>query len=277
MIRSALMNVMTAAALKAGRGLKRDFGEVENLQVSVKGPGDFVTAADKRAEKTLFEELSRARPGYSFLMEEGGHIEGSDKTHIWHIDPLDGTTNFLHGLPIFAISIGLERDGQLVAGLVYNPATDDLYMAERGQGAWLNNTRLRVAARRDLADALITCGIPPLNRAGGHPRFQSELAHVMRHAGNVRRLGSAALDMCFVAAGRCDGYWERGIQTWDIAAGIVLLREAGGFVTDADGGAEMMASGTVCCGNEYIHRRLLDLLCEAESGKRSPVVRAAQL
>ena len=165
MIRSALMNVMIAAALKAGRGLKRDFGEVENLQVSIKGPGDFVTAADKRAEKTLFEELSRARPGYSFIMEEAGFIEGSDKTHTWHIDPLDGTTNFLHGLPIFAISIGLERDGQLVAGLVYNPATDDLYIAERGQGAYLNNTRLRVAARRDLADALITCGIPPLNRA----------------------------------------------------------------------------------------------------------------
>jgi myo-inositol-1(or 4)-monophosphatase len=277
MIRSALMNVMTAAALKAGRGLKRDFGEVENLQVSVKGPGDFVTAADKRAEKTLFEELSRARPGYGFLMEEGGAIEGSDKSHTWHIDPLDGTTNFLHGLPIFAISIGLERDGQLVAGLVYNPATDDLYMAERGQGAWLNNTRLRVAARRELADALITCGIPPLNRAAGHARFQRELAHVMQHAGNVRRLGSAALDMCFVAAGRCDAYWERGIQTWDMAAAIVLMREAGGFVTDADGGAEMMASGSVCCGNEVIHRQLLRLLREAESAGRSPVSRAAQV
>src|SRR5947209_1026552 len=194
MIRSALMNVMTAAALKAGRGLKRDLGEVENLQVSVKGPGDFVTAADKRAEKTLFEELSRARPGYGFLMEEGGRIEGSDKTHTWHIDPLDGTTNFLHGLPIFAISIGLEREGRLIAGLVYNPATDDLYVAERGAGAYLNNTRLRVAARRELADALITCGIPPLNRAPGHKRFQSELAGVMQHVGNVRRLGSAALD-----------------------------------------------------------------------------------
>ena len=277
MIRSALMNVMTAAALKAGRGLKRDFGEVENLQVSVKGPGDFVSAADKRAEKTLFEELSRARPGYGFLMEEGGQVEGSDKSHTWHIDPLDGTTNFLHGLPIFAISIGLEREGQLVAGLVYNPANDDLYMAERGQGAWHNNTRLRVAARRELADALITCGIPPLNRAAGHARFQRELAHVMRHAGNVRRLGSAALDMCFVAAGRCDAYWERGIQTWDMAAGIVLLREAGGFVTDADGGAEMMASGTICCGNEYIHRRLLDLLREADTAMRGPQVRAAQL
>jgi myo-inositol-1(or 4)-monophosphatase len=276
MIRSALMNVMTAAALKAGRGLKRDFGEVENLQVSVKGPGDFVTVADKRAEKTLFEELSRARPGYGFLMEEGGFIEGSDKSHTWHIDPLDGTTNFLHGLPIFAISIALEREGQLVAGLVYNPANDDLYIAERGQGAWLNKTRLRVAARRDLADCLITSGIPPLNRAAGHRRFQSELAHVMRHAGNVRRLGSAALDMCFVAAGRCDAYWERGIQTWDIAAGIVLVREAGGFVTDADGGSDMMSSGTICCGNEFIHRRLLELLRQSQTEVGTPVARAAQ-
>ncbi|HEX3183141.1 MAG TPA: inositol monophosphatase family protein [Beijerinckiaceae bacterium] len=277
MIRSALMNVMIAAALKAGRGLKRDFGEVENLQVSIKGPGDFVTAADKRAEKTLFEELSRARPGYSFIMEEAGFIEGSDKTHTWHIDPLDGTTNFLHGLPIFAISIGLERDGQLVAGLVYNPATDDLYIAERGQGAYLNNTRLRVAARRDLADALITCGIPPLNRAAEHARFQSELAEVMRRAGNVRRLGSAALDMCFVAAGRCDAYWERGIKTWDMAAGIVLVREAGGFISDADGGPEMMANGTICCGNEFIHRRLLDLLRTAEAAKHAPLAKVAQL
>jgi myo-inositol-1(or 4)-monophosphatase len=277
MIRSALMNVMTAAALKAGRGLKRDFGEVENLQVSVKGPGDFVTVADKRAEKTLFEELSRARPGYGFVMEEGGTIEGADKTHTWHIDPLDGTTNFLHGLPIFAISIGLEREGQLVAGLVYNPANDDLYIAERGQGAWLNKTRLRVAARRHLADALIACGIPPLNRAAGHPRFQAELAHVMRHAGNVRRLGSAALDMCFVAGGRCDAYWERGIQTWDMAAGIVLVREAGGFVTDADGGPDMMSSGTVCCGNEFIHRRLVELLRDADATKRSARANAVQV
>ena len=277
MIRSALMNVMIAAALKAGRGLKRDFGEVENLQVSIKGPGDFVTAADKRAEKTLFEELSRARPGYSFIMEEAGFIEGSDKTHTWHIDPLDGTTNFLHGLPIFAISIGLERDGQLVAGLVYNPATDDLYIAERGQGAYLNNTRLRVAARRDLADALITCGIPPLNRAAEHARFQSELAEVMRRAGNLRRLGAAALDLAFVAAGRFDAYWERGIKTWDMAAAVVLVREAGGFISDADGGPEMMANGTICCGNEFIHRRLLDLLRTAEAAKHAPLAKAAQL
>ncbi len=165
MIRSALMNVMTAAVLKAGRGLKRDFGEVENLQVSVKGPGDFVTAADKRSEKTLFEELSKARPGYGFVMEEGGTIEGTDQSHTWHIDPLDGTTNFLHGLPIFAISVGLEREGHLVAGVVYNPATDDMYFAERGQGAYLNNRRLRVAARRDIAEALVE-----LRHPGARPR-----------------------------------------------------------------------------------------------------------
>ncbi|GAC1340777.1 MAG: inositol monophosphatase family protein [Beijerinckiaceae bacterium] len=275
MIRSALMNVMIAAALKAGRGLKRDFGEVESLQVSVKGPGDFVTIADKRAEKTLFEELSRARPGYGFVLEESGEIEGSDKSHTWHVDPLDGTTNFLHGLPIFAISIGLEREGQLVAGVVYNSATDDLFMAERGQGAWLNNTRLRVAARRDLADALITCGIPPLHRAEGHRRFKRELEQVMMHVGNVRRLGSAALDLCFVAAGRCDAYWERGIKTWDMAAGIVMVREAGGYVSDADGGAQMMSEGSICAGNELIHRRLLDLLRKANIETRSATAAAS--
>ena len=152
MIRSALMNVMTAAALKAGRGLKRDFGEVENLQVSVKGPGDFVSAADKRAEKTLFDELSKARPGYGFILEEGGVVEGSDKSHRWIIDPLDGTSNFLHGVPVFAISIGLEREDRLVAGLVYNPATDDMFVAELGQGAYFNNRRMRVAARRSLGE-----------------------------------------------------------------------------------------------------------------------------
>jgi myo-inositol-1(or 4)-monophosphatase len=160
MIRTALMNVMNAAALKAGRALKRDFGEVENLQVSLKGPGDFVTAADRKAEKTLFDELSKARPGYGFLMEESGAHEGSDKSHRWIIDPLDGTTNFLHGLPIFAISIALEREGQIVAGLIYNPVTDDVYAAEKGQGAWHNNRRLRVAQRKSLPEALVGCGVP---------------------------------------------------------------------------------------------------------------------
>lgn len=263
MIRSALMNVMTAAALKAGRGLKRDFGEIENLQVSIKGPGDFVTAADRRAEKVLFEELSKARPGYSFLMEEGGAVEGADKAHRWIIDPLDGTLNFLHSLPIFAISIALEREDQLIAGLVYNPITDDMFIAERGQGAWLNNRRLRVAQRRELPDALIGMGVPHLGKAPQHPRFKAELAAVMARVANVRRLGAASLDLASVAAGRYDGYWERGLQSWDMAAGLVLVREAGGYVTDLDGGAAMLERGSVLAGNEYIHRGLGDILRKA--------------
>jgi myo-inositol-1(or 4)-monophosphatase len=260
MIRSALMNVMTAAAIKAGRGLKRDFGEVENLQVSVKGPADFVSAADRRAEKTLFEELSRARPGYGFLMEEEGVVEGTDKSHRWIIDPLDGTTNFLHGLPVFAINVALEREGQIVAGLTYNPIAEEMYMAEKGQGAWFNNRRLRVSARREIADALIACGVPPLGRAAGHPRFKAELSAVMARAGNVRRFGSAAIDLALVAAGRFDAYWERGLSPWDVAAGILLVREAGGYVSDADGGDAILDSGSICAGNEAMHRHLLQLI-----------------
>ncbi len=263
MINSALMNVMTAAALKAGRSLKRDFGEVENLQVSVKGPGDFVTVADKKAEKIIFEELSKARPGYGFVMEEGGVVEGADKSHTWYIDPLDGTTNFLHGLPIFAVSIGLEREGQLVAGVIYNPATDDIFVAEKGQGAYYNNRRIRVAARRDVAEGLIATGIPPLAKAAIHPRFKAELASVMTRAGGVRRLGAASIDLAFVAAGRFDGFWERGLKSWDMAAGMVLVREAGGYVTNADGGSDIFGTGSVCCGNEYIHKQLLDLVKKA--------------
>ncbi len=260
MIRSALMNVMTGAAIKAGRGLKRDFGEVENLQVSIKGPGDFVTAADKKAEKTLFEELSKARPGYGFNMEESGVVEGSDKSHTWHIDPLDGTSNFLHGIPIFAVSIALEREGQLVAGVVYNPATDDMFVAEKGQGAYYNNRRMRVAARRTLAESMVACGVPPLARLRDHESFKRELAAAMAKIGNIRRLGAAALDLAMVGCGRFDGYWERGINTWDIAAGVVLVREAGGFVSDFSGGADMLAKSEICAGNEAIHRQLVDLM-----------------
>jgi myo-inositol-1(or 4)-monophosphatase len=263
MIRSALMNVMTAAAIKAGRGLKRDYGEVENLQVSIKGPGDFVTAADRRAEKTLFEELSRARPGYGFIMEESGTIEGADKSHVWHIDPLDGTANFLHGIPIFAVSLALEREGQIVAGLVYNPATDDLYVAEKGQGAYHNNRRMRVAARRTLQESMIACGIPPLAGLQHHARFQLELAAAMSKVANIRRLGAASIDLAMVASGRCDGYWERGIKSWDIAAGVILVRESGGFVTDLSGGQEMLTKGEICAGNELIHRQLLDVMRKA--------------
>lgn len=263
MIRSALMNVMTAAALKAARGLKRDFGEVENLQVSVKGPGDFVSAADRRAEKTLFEELSKARPGYGFLMEEGGAIDGADAAHRWIVDPLDGTLNFLHSLPVFAISIALERDGKLIAGLVYNPITDEMFVAERGQGAWLNNRRLRVAQRRTLAEALVATGVPHLGKAKEHPLFKTELSAAMARVANVRRLGAASLDLAGVAAGRFDAYWERALQPWDMAAGIVLVREAGGFVTDLDGGAEMLERGSILAGNEMLHRALGEVIAKA--------------
>ena len=260
MIRSALMTVMTNAVIKAGRGLKRDFGEVENLQVSLKGPGDFVSFADKKAEKTLFEELSRARPGYGFVMEEGGRIEGSDKTHTWHIDPLDGTTNFLHAIPVFAISVALEREGHIVAGVVYNPADDATYVSEKGQGAFGQNRRLRVAARRELSDALIGCGVPHLGKTHEHPRFKAELAAVMARVVNVRRMGCVALDLCWVAAGRFDGFWERGLNSWDIAAGELIVRESGGFMTSADGEADYLETGTVCAGNEFMHRELLGLL-----------------
>ena len=260
MIRSALMTVMTNAAIKAGRGLKRDFGEIEQLQVSMKGPGDFVSMADKRAEKTLFEELSRARPGYGFVMEESGRIAGADKSHTWHVDPLDATTNFLHAIPIFAISIALEREGQVVAGVVYNPADDEMYVSEKGQGAFGGARRLRVAARRELSQALIGCGVPHLGKAAEHPLFQAELAAVMTRVVNIRRLGCAALDLAYVAAGRFDAFWERGLHSWDIAAGALIIREAGGYVSGADGEANYLETGSICGGNETMHRALLALL-----------------
>jgi myo-inositol-1(or 4)-monophosphatase len=263
MIRSALMNVMTSAAIKAGRGLKRDFGEVGNLQVSMKGPGDFVSLADQRAEKVLFEELSKARPGYGFVMEESGRVEGSDKTHTWHIDPLDATTNFLHAIPMFAVSIALEREGQIVAGVIYNPATDEMYVAEKGQGAFGDNRRLRVAARRELSQALIGCGAPHLGKAAQHPRFKAELAAVMAKVVNIRRMGCAALDLAYVAAGRYDGYWEFGLSPWDVAAGLLLVREAGGFVSDLTGGQNVLTSGDVLAANGPLHLPLAALIKDA--------------
>jgi myo-inositol-1(or 4)-monophosphatase len=267
MIRSPLMTVMTDAVMKASRSLKRDFGEVENLQVSRKGPGDFVSVADLPAERILREALEKARPGYGLVMEEGGIVEGTDRSHRWHIDPLDGTTNFLHGLPQFAISVGLERDGQVVAGVVYDPAKDELFIAERGQGAYLNNRRIRVAARTDMHEALIGCGLPHIGK-GDHGLFLREATAVMAQAGGMRRLGSAALDLAYVAAGRLDAFWERGLMSWDMAAGIALVREAGGYVSDAEGGSNPMAKGTIAVGNEALHRELLRLLKQA--GRPNP-------
>src|ERR1700752_4804197 len=228
--RSPTINVMARAAERAARSLKRDFGEVEQLQPSPKGPPDFVSAADLKAERTLHEELHKARPGYSFLMEEGGAKPGSDPHHRWLIDPLDGTTNFLHAIPHFAISIALEREGTIVAGVIHNPAHDDLFIAERGKGVFLNDQRLRVAARRRLSEAVVACGLPHLGR-GDLAQFRKEFAVVQEKVAGVRRFGAAALDLAWVAAGRLDGYWERNLSSWDMAAGIIMVREAGGFAT----------------------------------------------
>lgn len=261
MINSPIINVMTAAALKAGKGLRGDFGRRPSLQFARKGPGDFVSQADKKAEAILFEELDKARPGYSFKMEESGSVEGVDKTHCWHIDPLDGTTNFLHGIPHFAVSIGLEREGVLVAGVIYNPITDDLYVAEKGQGAFHNNHRIRVTGTREPSDALIAIGIPHIGKSTG-PKFIKELAATMARFGGHRRLGAAALDLAGVAAGQYEAFYERGLNSWDVAAGIVLVREAGGFVTDIKGGGDFLDNGTMVAGNEPIHKELLEVLAK---------------
>jgi myo-inositol-1(or 4)-monophosphatase len=253
------MTMMFAAARKAGRSLARDFGEVEHLQVSLKGPSNFVTAADMRAEQILFDELTKARHGYCFLMEERGLVEGPDKTHTWIVDPLDGTTNFLHGIPHFAISIALKREDELVAGLIYNPANGDIFTAERGKGAYLNDRRIRVAARSRLEDCVVVTGIPHRGRPD-HEGFLRQLTAIMPAVSGVRRSGAASLDLAWVAAGRFDGYWEQHIKPWDIAAGIVILREAGGFVSDLSGGKAMLETGGIIAGNEAVHRALLKLL-----------------
>ena len=259
---SPTVNVMAAAARKAARALNRDFGEVEQLQVSVKGPGEFVSTADLRAERTLKTELQRARPGYGMLLEESGAVEGTDPHHRWIVDPLDGTTNFLHGIPHFAISIGLERDGEIVAGIVYEPTRDERFWAEKGIGAYVNDRRLRVSARRQLGDAVIGTGIPFRGR-GDHPTYIATLARIMEATSGVRRLGAAALDLAYVAAGRYDGFWEFGLAPWDVAAGLLLVREAGGFVSDLAGGQTMMTSGDVLAANGHLHLPLAALIREA--------------
>ncbi len=263
MISSPSISVMTDAALKAARSLRRDLGEVEALQVSMKGPGDFVSAADRRAEKIIREALTKARPTFGLVMEESGIVEGTDGAHRWHIDPLDGTTNFLHGIPQFCVSIGLERDGDFVAGVVYDPAKDEMFVAERGKGAFMNNRRIRVAGRRDFSLALIGVATPHLGR-GGHAGFVKELAAVMARAAATRRLGSAALDIAYVACGRYDAFWERGLSSWDFGAASVLVREAGGVFTALDGKKSLVDSHDVICGNEAMHDELASIVRNAK-------------
>ena len=260
--RSALLNVMAGAAQKAARGLIRDFGEVENLQVSRKGPADFVSAADHAAEKTIHYELAKARPRYGFLMEESGEIAGADSSNRWIIDPLDGTTNFLHGVAQFCISIALERDGEPFAGVIYSPIHDEMFWAEKGTGAYLNGNRLRVSARSNMEESLIATGIPFKGKEG-HDLFLNHLKAVMAITAGVRRCGSAALDIAFVAAGRFDGFWEVGLNPWDMAAGIVLVRESGGLVSDLGGGPDMMATGNIIAANGALHRPLAKVLDQA--------------
>jgi myo-inositol-1(or 4)-monophosphatase len=253
---------MANAALKAAKGLIRDFGELEQLQVSKKGPADFVSKADRRAEEILRQELTKARPAYSLLMEESGSFQGTDTSNRWIVDPLDGTTNFLHGLPHFAISIALERDGEPFAGVVYSPIADEMYFAERGSGAFLNGRRLRTSGRRFVGEALFATGIP-FKGLPDHDRFLVQLSAVMAVSAGVRRLGSAALDLAYVAAGRYDGYWENGLCPWDVAAGVVLVREAGGYVTDLAGGKSMLSGGGILAANSSLHPQLVELIASA--------------
>ncbi|MCA3758005.1 MAG: inositol monophosphatase [Phenylobacterium sp.] len=256
---SALLKVMSDAARKAARGLNRDFGELAELQVSRKGAADFVSAADLKAEQAIFESLSKARPGYSFLGEERGLIEGTDKTHTWIVDPLDGTTNFLHAIPHFAINIALQREGVVVAAVTYNPVSNDLFWAEKGKGAFVNDRRLRVAARQRLDESVLATGIPFLGH-GQHARFLKELHQISQRVAGVRRFGAAALDLAWVAAGRMDGFWQRDLNAWDLAAGVLLVTEAGGKVTTAEGGDDVLTAGSVCAANLDLHPLILERL-----------------
>lgn len=262
---SASMNVLHNAVQKAGRRLLRDFGEVENLQVSSKGPGDFVSQADLRAEQTLKEELAKARPSWAFLGEEGGS-SGDEWEWRWVVDPLDGTTNFLHGIPQWAVSVGVEKrndDGktELVAGCIYNPAMNELFWAEKGVGAFLNDKRLRVSGRREMVNGLFATGIP-FAKTQRKAEFSLTLARLMPQVAGVRRFGSAALDLAWVAAGRYEGFWELGLNKWDVAAGIVLVREAGGIVTDPQGGEGFYETGWIVAGNPTLQPKLREVVAE---------------
>ena len=260
---SALINVMHKAATAASRGMLRDFGEVENLQVSRKGPADFVSRADTNAERVIRAELHKARPSWGFVMEESGSVSGADhNSPIWIVDPLDGTSNFLHGIPHFSISIAVKEKDKIIAALVFDPLRHEYFFAEAGQGAFMNDRRLRVSGRRQMSESLFATGIPFLGHgdAEAHKKFGGELLKVMAVSAGVRRFGSAALDLAYVAAGRFDGFWERGLSKWDIAAGILLVREAGGFVSDFASRDKALESGHIVAANPTIHAELLKTL-----------------
>lgn len=262
---SSLITIMDKAARKAAPRLRRDFNEVEQLQVSRKGPSDFVSNADRAAEQTIKEILQQARPDFGMLLEEEGAIAGGDGRPRWIVDPLDGTSNFLHGIPHFAISIAVEDQGQIIAGLVYQPLTDESFWAERNSGAWLHTRRLRVSARRDLGDSLIATGIP-FQGHGDYDKNAKIMAAVSPQTAGIRRFGSAALDLAWVAAGRFDGYWEADLYPWDWAAGMLLVREAGGFVSDYRGGDRIFERSEVVAGNDAIHSKLHKIVAGAVRG-----------
>lgn len=248
---SANLNVMMKTARKAGRNLLKDFGEVEQLQVSTKGPGDFVSRADKQAEEVIREDLMAARPSYGFLGEEDKEIDGEDPTRRWVVDPLDGTTNFLHGLPHWAVSIALEHKGQIVAGVVYDPVKDEMFYAEKGQGAWMNESRIRVSARHRMNEAIFATGLPWAGR-GDLPDTLQDLARLLPATAGVRRFGAASLDLAYVAAGRYEGFWERRLKLWDIAAGVLIVKEAGGLLEAMTPNEDPLQEGALICANEAI-------------------------
>jgi len=259
---SANLNIMIKAARKAGRALVKDFREVENLQVSMKGAGDFVSRADTNAEQIIKSELMNARPTYGWLAEEGGGDEGKDPTRRWIVDPLDGTTNFLHGLPHWAVSIALEHKGQVVSGVIFDPAKDEMFFAEKGEGAWMNESRLRVSGRAKMIEAIFATGVPFGGRSD-LPQTLQDLARLMPAGAGVRRWGSAALDLAYVAAGRYDGFWERRLNAWDLAAGTIIVREAGGMIEAMNPEGDILEDGSVICANEPIFEKFAKVIRNA--------------
>ena len=258
---SANINVMVNACRKASKHIIRDFGEIEKLQTSVKGPGDFVTMTDKKVEEILIEELRKARPKYSVLSEEIGEIKNDDNEDFkWIIDPIDGTSNFLHGIPHFAISLALENKKEIICGIVFDPIKNELFSAEKGNGSYLNNQRMRVSARKKLKDCLIVTGGPRQNHQNREVSMEEYKKFSSKVLIPVRKMGSASLDMAYVAAGRCDGFWQRNLNYWDIAAGILLVKEAGGYVTDFSGKDKYVENKTILATNSRISEEMIEVL-----------------